>query len=706
MPLHDIQQATLVSQMGERRVSLPHVLEAGDFAPDGSVARYRLQLDLPDKPQQPVGVYIPKISLSGQLYVNGQFAQSCAVGRLQDLRCLHQPHLFVIPAGLFRQGANTLVFEVYATSRQMNGLSAITVGDPIWLSDHRYVPEHFIRSDLLIGLAWLSAVLGFLSLSMSLVHRQDALYFWFGITSVVNALGSFNGFVVHPAVNIDTFNWFVFSVRLISVPLLYITLLAVFGKDRRWLSRTTGALVILAPLVIWFSDNNRTLAFSLYLPLMLLGPVLLIAMIRWTLRKPTPQNIIYCLSLPALYTCGGIDWWRLGGGTQFEGIYLASYGYGIFLLIIWVMRIIDVSEEKKLEAQLKQSEAIFKSFFNLPLVGTAITSVEKGWVAVNDQTCQILGYSREELINKTWSEITHPEDIAADEAQFKRMLAGEIDSYSIEKRFIRPDGTVVPTILSGGRSLLPGAAPDLFYIQILDITKRKHYETELIKARNSAESAKKSLEFANEELKRMTAVQIEQSRFKEREQLLQDMHDGFGSQLASVRIMAEQGRLDAGQLPDYLQEITADLHLIVDTLSQEDITLDSALMDMRYRIQRRFNSGTPQIHWDISLAGLPVMEPRSILHILRIMQEAFNNAVRHANAHNIWLSALYDQPVKRLVMTVGDDGAGLPETLRAGRGLSNMQQRAREIGADLRVTKQTSGTMVKLVLDFQQTNTP
>ncbi len=695
-------QATLITQTGERRVDLPNVLTPDDFLPEGSFVRYRLQAELPAIGDQPIGVYVPKISLSGRLYINGQLAESCAIGHLEDIRCLHQPFLFVIPAKLWRQGGNTLEFEVYATNRQMNGLSSIMIGDPLYLDKTYYQAERMIREDLLIGLAWLSGILGFLSLTMGLAHRNNRVYLWFGVTSIVNALASFNGFVVEPPVNIDVFNWFVFSIRLISVSLLYITFVSLFQKDSRWITWSTIAFVLLAPLAIWLSGNSRTLSFALYVPLLLLGVVLLIAMIRWTRQSPSAIRRASCLLLPMLFACGAIDWWRLGGNTNFEGIYLASYAYGFLLLVIWILQIVEVSEHRKLEAQLRYSESIFRSFFNLPLVGTAITSVEKGWVEVNDQTCEILGYTREELFKKSWAEITHPEDLAADEALFKKMLAGQINSYSIEKRFIRPDGTIVTTIVSGGRSLDPSADPNQFYVQILDITARKRDEAELIKARNVAETARHELQMANDELKRITAIQIEQSRFQEREKLLQDMHDGFGSQLASVRIMAEQGRLKTEQLPKYLQEITADLHLISDTLSQEDITLESAFMDMRYRLQRRFDTGEPHLHWVVRLEGMPEQEARLILHILRIMQEAFNNAIRHANPRNVWLSAEYDAAQQRLVISVRDDGVGIPTDARPGRGLSNMQQRAREIGATLERINQQPGTEIRLTLDCRQ----
>lgn len=356
-------------------------------------------------------------------------------------------------------------------------------------------------------------------------------------------------------------------------------------------------------------------------------------------------------------------------------------------------------EELNLEGQLRHSETLFKNFFNLPLVGAAITSVEKGWIAVNDQTCQILGYTREELFHKNWAELTHPDDLEKDLVLFKRMLAGEIDSYSIEKRFIRSDGRVVPTILSGGRSRAEGDRSEYFYVQILDITDRKKYEEDLIAARNAAETARESLQLVNEELQRLSAQQIQQSRLQEREQLLQDVHDGFGSQLASVRLMVEKGRIAPNELSEYLQELSADLHLVVDTLSQEGISLEEAIYDMRYRTVKRFAGRGVEFHWTMALAAMPVLSSRAILQILRIMQEAMHNAIRHAEAQHIHLIAQYQPGTDRLIISLRDDGQGMPQEPQLGRGLKNMQHRAREIGATFRVLNAQPGTSVELQID-------
>jgi PAS domain S-box-containing protein len=139
-------------------------------------------------------------------------------------------------------------------------------------------------------------------------------------------------------------------------------------------------------------------------------------------------------------------------------------------------------ERKRTEDALRDREGRSRRYFDLGLIGMAITSPAKGCVEVNDELCRILGYSRSELLQKSWAEMTHPEDLAADVAQFERVLAGEIDDYSMDKRWIGKDGRVIDSVTAAKCMRRPDGSVDYFMGLVLDTTERKRAEQELRKA--------------------------------------------------------------------------------------------------------------------------------------------------------------------------------------------------------------------------------
>ncbi|KAF0103831.1 MAG: Multi-sensor signal transduction histidine kinase [bacterium] len=139
----------------------------------------------------------------------------------------------------------------------------------------------------------------------------------------------------------------------------------------------------------------------------------------------------------------------------------------------------DITDRKLAEESLRKSEIRFRSYFDLPLVGIAITSPEKGWLDANQRLCDILGYARDELIRLTWTEITYPDDVAGDVAQFERVLAGQSDGYSLDKRFIRKDGRVIYASISVRCVRGSDGKPDYFVALVQDISERKAAEQAL-----------------------------------------------------------------------------------------------------------------------------------------------------------------------------------------------------------------------------------
>jgi PAS domain S-box-containing protein len=105
----------------------------------------------------------------------------------------------------------------------------------------------------------------------------------------------------------------------------------------------------------------------------------------------------------------------------------------------------DISDRKRAEAALKASEKRFRATFENAAVGVAHASPDGKWLLVNRRLCEILGYTAEELLKKTIQDVTHPADFEADLAQIRSVIADEIDSFGMEKRFLRKDGSVVWT---------------------------------------------------------------------------------------------------------------------------------------------------------------------------------------------------------------------------------------------------------------------
>lgn len=130
-------------------------------------------------------------------------------------------------------------------------------------------------------------------------------------------------------------------------------------------------------------------------------------------------------------------------------------------------------------AEERASLQRFHAYFDQSIVGLAITSLEKGWVEVNDALCATLGYTRDELHHTTWAELTHPEDLAPDLAEFNRMLAGEINGYAMDKRFIHRDGHVVHTRLAVSHVRKPDGSIDYVVAMVEDISERKQAEAAL-----------------------------------------------------------------------------------------------------------------------------------------------------------------------------------------------------------------------------------
>jgi len=149
-----------------------------------------------------------------------------------------------------------------------------------------------------------------------------------------------------------------------------------------------------------------------------------------------------------------------------------------------VISIMDITERKRVEEALRESEERFRSLFDNLSVGVAMIERDGRVSAVNKTVCHFLDYSQEELIGMPLSELIHPEDLDADRDLFKPIINGEEDNCLVDKRYVRKGGEIV-----WGRLHLSGVKDDEGHIKYMtaiceDITECKLVEKALL-AKNS-----------------------------------------------------------------------------------------------------------------------------------------------------------------------------------------------------------------------------
>ncbi len=142
----------------------------------------------------------------------------------------------------------------------------------------------------------------------------------------------------------------------------------------------------------------------------------------------------------------------------------------------WVGTCTDITQWKLMEEQLYESERRFRLTFEQVAVGIAHVAPDGHWLLVNQRLCEILGYTREELLQMTFQEITYPPDLDADVAFMQDVLAGRLTEYSMEKRYIRHDGSLLWANLKVTLVRNDDGQPAYFISVVEDISQRKQDE--------------------------------------------------------------------------------------------------------------------------------------------------------------------------------------------------------------------------------------
>jgi len=343
---------------------------------------------------------------------------------------------------------------------------------------------------------------------------------------------------------------------------------------------------------------------------------------------------------------------------------------------------------RKSEESLRQSERRFRNYFEQGLVGMAATAVDHRWLEVNDRLCEILGYSRDELTRTAWTEITFPDDLGTDLEKFDDLLAGRIEHYTMDKRFVRKDGAVVYTLMHVRALRGDDGAVDHIVGILEDITDRKLAEAALERERHS--------------LWRML-----QASDHERRMISYEIHDGLAQYLAAAGMQFQRFEAVRDNSPakartayETAVELVRQSYLEVRRLISEvrppvidEIGLETAISHLVH--EQRQHGGT-EIHFDSSvrIGRLPAMLENALY---RIVQEALTNACRHSQSPRVAVTLRQEGQEMRL--KIEDWGIGFdPVAVERGHfGLEGIRQRVRLLGGRLSIESTPgAGTVIQV----------
>ena len=202
---------------------------------------------------------------------------------------------------------------------------------------------------------------------------------------------------------------------------------------------------------------------------------------------------------------------------------------------------------------------------------------------------------------------------------------------------------------------------------------------------------------------RMQQMERHSAIVEERQRIMRDMHDGIGAHLISTLSQVEHGQLSAEEVAAALRECIEDLRLTIDSLEPTDDDLLAVLGNLRYRLEPRLKKCGIALDWQVQdVPKLACLDPKNVLHILRILQEGFTNILKHADANRVTVETGVDR--NKVYVRVKDNGHGFAGE-RTGHGLASMKHRAQAIGGQIEIEPSAAGTTLSLLLPISGSRT-
>ncbi len=362
-------------------------------------------------------------------------------------------------------------------------------------------------------------------------------------------------------------------------------------------------------------------------------------------------------------------------------------------------------ERQTLENRARQSEERYRTLVENMNDGLGVLDEKGIWTYVNDRLCDIVGYSREEMVGRPITTLLDGMGQDIYQQQMMRRQEGFCNSYEISE--VRKDGQKVFVLVSPKPIFDEQGQFKGSFAVITDITELKRQEEAL---RNS------------EKQLRDLSFQLLTAQEKERRRISRELHDELGQSLAVLKLRLrflernlkeDQGRLktECEESLGYIDQVLEEVRRLSRDLSPsvlEDLGLSNGL---RWLINNFVKSNTLKIDLDIREVEIDQLFPQDVqIIIYRILQEAITNIEKHAQASRV--SVTIQRQEKMLSFSVEDDGRGFDvvevagkSTLVRGLGLTTMQERVRMLSGSIEVRSQKGkGTRIAFCVPAKEAN--
>ena len=335
----------------------------------------------------------------------------------------------------------------------------------------------------------------------------------------------------------------------------------------------------------------------------------------------------------------------------------------------------DISERKQTETKLRESEAQFRNVFEHAGTGIVIVNLDGNFVQCNPAYCAMLGYAEDELLQVHFSALVHVEDRAANLAETKRLLTGELPYFEIENRYVHKNGE--PVWVRKFISLLRDdeGRPMYGLALVTDITERRKTEQAVLQANEHLQRWAVELEKAvNEKTSelvqsqtrlRSLAGELSLAEQRERKRLAGELHDHLQQLLVLGKLTVGQGKRSAGRsgceialnrVDDILSEALTYSRTLVTELSPpvlRDHGLAAGLQWLGAYMKKHGQTVTVKVPGEKKEVQLP--EDQVIL-LFQSVRELLINSSKHAGTgHATVTMELVDGDLR---IIVSDDGAG------------------------------------------------